>query len=218
MKSAVPFRPIFFISVFGLLYFLCGVVSLHFLDHEYNPIRNFISEYAGGQYKWISQSAFWALCSSFILISFCLIFELGSVHLSWPPFLLFSIACVGLAVLTAHPMPALGLRDDIEVNIHNQAAWTGFISIIVGQVLWPIAFYIHLPFRRYAFLMFLISASTLCYFLFQGIGDLSHLEDAKLGLHQRVLVALIWIWMMLCVFMLNSSKAPELEISEQEKR
>ncbi len=219
MQPFPHYKIISWVSLSGLLYFVLAVLSLHFLDPEMNPEKNFISEYAGGNYRWLSQSAFWVLSLSFTLVTLGMILRMSESMAAWLPILLFCIAVVGLVVLTAHPI----YRDHgsfarAEMLQHNDAAWTGFSCIIAGQFLWPLVLFFQADWRKIALFLFLLGTSTLAYFILQGIEDFSHRDTALLGLHQRVLVGLICSWMGICALKLGTFGSAEIPAETEDLR
>jgi hypothetical protein len=78
--------------VAGTLLFLTMVAALHFLRSDYNPLRNFISEYAVGPYGFILTAAVYVLAATFLML-------LLGLRLSVHPSGILTASCVLLGVV-----------------------------------------------------------------------------------------------------------------------
>ena len=78
--------------VAGALLFLITMVALHLLRPDYNPLRNFLSEYAVGPFGFLLTTAAYVLAATFLML-------LVGLRLSVRPSGFLTASCVLLGVV-----------------------------------------------------------------------------------------------------------------------
>jgi hypothetical protein len=137
-RSSDGGRTAAIVALAATLYFLVAAVATHLVSTQYDPVRDYISDYAVGPHGWIYSSAFLASCIGCIALAVALWVILPIPARS--PVGLILLAEVGLTYAIDFYFPteilAPGAPPQTRIGeIHLVAALIGWVAFIVAAFL-----------------------------------------------------------------------------------
>ncbi|MDH3226296.1 MAG: DUF998 domain-containing protein [Thermoleophilia bacterium] len=190
-----PVGQLGFIGLIGVAYSAAAVVALHFLDTDLDPVEDFISEYAVGDYGWLMKSAFFAVSCGTLAIAGGLRRSLRPSRRATAAVVLMSLAGVGFfvaGIFDTDTPNASGDIDNAAAGVaHDFGSSVVFLSVIIAAfVLWGV-FASDPPWHG-------LSRTALWFAIAMTMSRVVTLaipEGGPVGLPQRVLAATMMIWL-----------------------
>src|SRR5574341_54496 len=181
-------------ALIGIGYFVIAVVTLHFLRPDYNPIRNFISDYATGPYGFVLTSALFGMSLGSLALVIGLYQILSQSRRPW-------IGLIFLGLWAAAIMVAGIFRGDLEGapetpsgGIHVFAALLAYLCLVPAAIVLSSRFKKDERWRPYHSMSLIGSLVVLVTFI--GFFVIVLASDMEGGLIQRVLTAAQVAWLL----------------------
>jgi Protein of unknown function (DUF998) len=125
------------VSLSGNVLFILAVFILHFLIKDLYPPEHFVSEYAIGHYSWVQTLAFYAVAIAQVCLIIGIMADIKLSILSIASFSIWTISMILIAIFPTNLPDAIPNTENI---IHNQAAVSAFVSLIVAMFAWGFDF------------------------------------------------------------------------------
>ncbi len=190
----------------AVLYWSCVALTMHVLEPEFNPIRAPMSAYVLGAYGGWMTTTYLALCAALLSVGFGLATTLPRTGLTRTACLLFLIAATGALLAGLFPMDFPGPPRTFSGRLHALGGSLAFPTWVLGVFLFSVGFRREPQWRRVSVVSWLLAVGTIVVFL---LGILSLLILGFAGYAQRLLVALLFVWMI--VVGLHLSRFPREE-------
>lgn len=181
-------------GMIGIYAFLLALVALHFLDPGLSVVDSYISEYALGDYGWLSRAANFALGTGVLAIALGLRQTLASGRRATASWLLILIAGLGIIIAGIFVTDPPGAPETTtEGVVHVIAGYVSILGLVVAA--WMLRGVIG---RNHAFKDL---ASTQLWFAVLttvALVAMFLLFEVSVGIPQRVFFVLIssWMWVL----------------------
>jgi len=183
--------------VAGTLLSLIPAVALHLLRPDYNPLRNFLSEYLVGPYGFLGMATAYMMAATFLMLLVGLRFSVHPSGFLTASCVLLGVMVISVCVCAVFPIdliPPDGSRPTFTraCIIHLGSSVLGGVSLIALILTLPSAYKRDEKWRSFSqttlFLGFLILVSLLGLIL---------VPFYLRGLAQRVMGLVVLIWLLL---------------------
>ena len=125
-------------SVLASIYFFGAAIATHLVNRQYDPVSDYISDYAVGPWGWIYGSAFWASCVGCFALALSLTLLVPATSLSRIGVVLLVIVGASFAIDFFYPtdiLPPGAPPKAIVGTIHLVDALFGWVLFTVSAVL-----------------------------------------------------------------------------------
>ena len=179
------------VGLVGVGVFVLALVALHLLDPDLSVVDGYISEYALGDYGWLSRAADFALGAGVIAIALGLRATLAPgkrVTASWVLVLVVGVGWFVSGLFATDPTDAI--ETTTTGTIHDTAGYVQLLSVLISSWMLRGVFarderYTH---RARAQLWFAVAISA-------TMVATSLLFEVSVGLPQRALVVVVLSWL-----------------------
>ena len=191
--------------VAGALLFLITMVALHLLRPDYNPLRNFLSEYAVGPFGFLLTAAVYELAATFLMLLFGLRLSVRPSGFLTASCVLLGVVIISSCAVAVFPidliMPPDGSRPTLAVLlaaltrtdiIHGLSSCLLFASLIALLLTLPSAYKHDEKWQSFSHTTLLLGFLFLAFFVGLILAPF-HLK----GLAQRGMFLVILIWLLL---------------------
>jgi hypothetical protein len=138
MSSRTVGRQAAFASIVASTYFLVAAFASHIVSKQYDPVSDYISDYAVGPWGWIYGSAFWASSIGCFALALSLTLLVPAKSLSWVGVVFLVIVGCTYTVDFFFPtdiLPPGAPPQTIVGTIHLVAALVGWVLFTISAVL-----------------------------------------------------------------------------------
>lgn len=195
-------RRLAFLTIVGVAYFATAVVSLHFLSPNYNPVRNFLSEYVLGPYGLLMISAFFALALSMFALALGLYWTVTSSNWSQIGLTLLGIAGTGVVMAGIFPTDRIDAPITMIGIIHDQVSYIAFVCFVASVLCLSKHFKKDERWQSFHYTASALALADLVSFLFFYRIDVTELPIG--GIAQRIFILQILLWLLFTAFHLRS--------------
>ncbi len=190
------------LGLLSVAYSAVAVAALHLLDTEFDPVDDFLSEYALGDYGWLMRSVFVASGLGALAIALGLWRSLPRDKQAAAGALGVAVTGVGFIVAGIFETDTEDAAGEVETTatglVHDLASSTLFLSVIIAAfLLWRV--FAAAPSWRALSRPTLGFAIALVVF---RVATIAVPEGGPVGLPQRVLAALMMGWLALLAWWL----------------
>jgi len=187
-------RALGLIVIGAVLYWSSVVLTMHVLEPEFSPIRAPMSAYVLGAYGAWMTTTYVALCVALLGVGFGLARMLPPTRLSRTAFSVFLIAAAAALVAGLFPMDFPPPPRTSSGRLHALAGLISFPTMVLGAVLFSLSFRRDRYWKRVSVPLLALSGGSVGVF---ALAMLSLLVLGFAGYAQRVLIALIFAWMIM---------------------
>jgi hypothetical protein len=212
--------------VAGTLLFLIAIVTLHLLQPNYNPLRNFISEYAVGPFGFLLTIAAYELAATFLVLLLGLRLSVHPSGFLTASCVLLGVAIICVCVIAASPIDFVVIpldgsppnraavlaaltRTDI---IHGLFSVPCFASLIALLLTLPSAYKRDEKWRSFSQTSLFLGFLFLAFFL----TGLVLIPFNLGGLAQRGIFLVVLIWLLLTGLRLRQAIATKAQKHEDD--
>lgn len=191
------------LALAGLLLFSLAVVVSQLLRADLGPAVNFLSEYAIGAYGFVMTAGF-AILGVGILLLTAGLWRYGAATRSGKAGIVLlgvaGVAMLGVAVFPAEVDP---VEPSLIAQLHDLMAFIHFLSVTVGALLVARSFRRDARWHPYARSEVALAVASLAaltlffitYPLQTGVEPTVPALRSVIGISQRALIFLIWLWL-----------------------
>lgn len=170
-----------------------GVILLHFLRTDLDPVREVMSAYANGSFGLVMTVAFYALGLAAVLLSVRLPRATPRTAVARAVTALLAVGGVGLILAGVFEVERPLIPDTIEEIIHSNAAIGAFVLLIVAMLLFTIVCRSDPRWRGFFVIAVSLAAVATVAAAFSPIADKTPLT----GIAQRTLGLTVFAWLLL---------------------
>jgi len=187
--------------VAGALLFLITMVTLHLLRPDYNPLRNFLSEYLVGPFGFLGTAATYVLAATFLMLLFGLRLSVHPSGILTASCVLLGVVIISLCVCAVFPidflMPPDGSRPTLTSLtrasiIHIVSSSLLFASLIAVSLTLPSAYKRDEKWRSFSYTALFLGFLILAFFV-----GLILVPFYLRGLAQRGIFLVVLVWLLL---------------------
>jgi hypothetical membrane protein len=193
-RDAIAVRLATFAAV-ASVYYLCAGVAVHLLNPAFNPIRNYISDYAVGAYGFVYTSAYWVTMTGCLALAVALFRQLPSGKVGAILIVVFGLTYALTAIFPTELLKPGEFPHGAAGAIHALAALIGWIAAFTGALLvsgasarQPELKAFAGPLRALAWLMVLA---------FVGVIAVMASRQPVAGLAEKIFITLREVWLLL---------------------
>lgn len=205
--EATGIRPMLgWIAIGGIAYFAAAILLLHGLRPDVSPIARVTSEYAVGRYGFLMTSAYFVFGMALLALGAGLRRSLSSATTTTAGIAALFLAAVATATAGLFPVDVGAARPVTTTGwTHRIAAIVAFASMTAGPLLLARQFRLDPRWRDLAWIgavtgvVGLLGLASIQLFL---------LERGLAGAAQRVVLALVVLWMLASAFRLTAARRP----------
>jgi len=187
-------RALGLIVIGAVLYWSSVVLTMHVLEPEFNPIRAPMSAYVLGAYGAWMTTTYVALCVALLGVGFGLARMLPATRLTRTAASVFLIAAAAALVAGLFPMDFPPPPRTSSGRLHALAGLISFPTMVLGAVLFSLSFRRDRYWKRVSVPLLALSGGCVGVF---ALAMLSLVVLGFAGYAQRVLIALIFAWMIM---------------------
>ncbi len=184
------------IVVGAALYWVSVVLAMHVVEPEYSPLRAPMSAYVRGAYGTWMTSTYFVLSAALVCLGLSLRRTLPRSRAARIAFVLFCVAATGAVLAGFFPMDFPGPPSTSSGRLHALGGALTFPAWVLGTLLFSLSFRGDPDWSQLSGSLLAI-AGAIVGALLLGIASLLMVGFA--GYAQRLLVALLFIWMVLVV-------------------
>lgn len=204
--SRISMRRWSSIAIAGFSVHIAILIALHVLSPEFDPLRQFMSEYAVGEYGWLLTIALVAVvigCAALTIV----------LYRAYPPPLRsrIGVICLGIATLASllvivpvdmQPLDLRGEAMTTNIRIHLVGGFVAVLAVLAGMLA------ISIRLTRYDLLngpyriVLVLAILAPLFFLAQVF--IVDILLGLVGLAQRILVAIIQTWLIVTSYGIRS--------------
>jgi hypothetical protein len=197
--------------VVGVGWYVIAVAALHFLDTDFDPVNDYISEYALGDYGWLMKSASFAVGLGTLALAMGFRRSLEPSRRVIISVILMTLAGIGFIVaglFNADPILESGVVDSTPVGIvHQTVSILSFLSLIVTAFLLRGVFARNEPWQSLSRPALWFAIVLLLSMIILSVVPL----DGPVGLPQRVFLALMMTWLTVVGLRMRQLESSETE-------
>lgn len=183
-------RPMAGAALGGIALFVLTAVALQFVRAELDWIRTPMSFYLlGDEGRWL-QAGYVALACAIVALAVGWYRALPNPARSGAPTLLFALAATGLGVAAFAPTAQASLPPTLWNWLHGVAAQTAFLCVTTAMLLQAWRLRVDRRWRRRFAVAFAVALVA-----FAGVWLLALWRELPRGLAQKVLIAIIVLWL-----------------------
>jgi hypothetical protein len=195
MKTSKPLAIIIFI---GIAWSVMVMVSMHFLNAGYDPIKQTTSEYVNGHYGYLMPTVFLSVSIASLALITGLYITMPSPGLSKAGLALMGIFAVQAIVAMFFPVNLQGTPVTTSGRVHHILGLVGFFCLAIGVILISQSFKKDKNFRPLYKPASIMSWIILAMF-FSVFVNL-YTKSGFAGISQRILLAALMAWFILIAF------------------
>lgn len=136
-STGIPRRRLSSVAIMGFSVFVGIIILLHFIQPEFNPSRQFMSEYTFGDYGWLLNIAIIGNLIGSIALTLAVYHAYPPPHRSW-----ICIICLGITTISVltnfFPTDPHGKAITAAGYIHNLGAFFGTLAVLMVMFVFSI--------------------------------------------------------------------------------
>lgn len=202
------------LALAGVLFFVLACIAAQLLRPDLDWLRAPLSFYLLGDYGWMLRTGYFALGTALMLLGLGYYRTLAHSARSGATLMLFCLAGVSLDVTAMAGSDTVAGRLSVEEAVHGIAASLAFLCVTTAMMLqaWRLRADARWQ-RRFA------TAFSLALLCFVAMWTHALWRDAPRGLSQKIVVALILLWLAMAAWWLRrATTLPELAEPQPEDR
>ncbi len=189
----------------GVLYATAVMLAMHWLEPEFSPLRLPISAYVLGAHGiWIT-STYFVLSVSVLMLAYCMTLSLVRTSVRIAALSLYLIAASGFLLAGSFPMDLPGSVPTLSGRLHAVGGAATFPPWVLGTALFTLSLRKNPLWKNISAPLTYLAASI---GVVLGMLVLSMAVFGFAGYVQRVLVALLYAWMVIAAIHIRRLYSP----------